>query len=189
MTLMIEVELKYPLNDPEDFLSQLLARGAARGGETTERDLYFKHPSRDFSVTGEALRVRWDGHAGTITYKGPFLDAVSKSREECEASLADERAVADAGTVFERLGFIAVRGVEKRRTKFFLRHSDREITVTIDDVSGLGLYAELETMSEEAGWQAARDELANLAERLGLTQSERRSYLELLMERDRLENP
>jgi len=186
---MIEVELKYPLNDPEEFLSQLLARGAARGDETTEHDFYFKHPSRDFSVTGEALRIRWDGHAGTITYKGPFLDAVSKSREECEASLADKPAVADAGTIFERLGFIPVRGVEKRRTKFHLRHADRDVTVTIDDVTSLGLFAELETMSEEPAWEAARDELANLAERLGLMQSERRSYLELLMERDRLQNP
>jgi adenylate cyclase class 2 len=54
---MIEVELKYRLDDPESLLSSLVARGAQPKAATVERDVYFNHPSRDFAVTDEALRL------------------------------------------------------------------------------------------------------------------------------------
>ena len=62
---MIEVELKYRLDDPESLLSALIARGAEPGAATIERDVYFNHPSRDFAETDEALRLRWDGSVDT----------------------------------------------------------------------------------------------------------------------------
>jgi adenylate cyclase class 2 len=181
---MIEVELKYQLDDPEALLAQLTARGFVAGDETTERDIYFAHPGRDFASTNEALRLRWDGSEATMTYKGPLLDAVSKSREECEVSLAGKAAMDECRTVLERLGFKAVRPIEKRRTKFAGPYEGRDVIVSIDDVAGLGLFVELETLVEEAGWQAARTALEKLAAQFGLKQSERRSYLELLMQVD-----
>ncbi|HVJ68329.1 MAG TPA: hypothetical protein VM510_10115, partial [Caulifigura sp.] len=55
-----------------------------------------------------------------------------------------------------------------------------DILVTIDEVTGLGLYAELEAQAEEAEFESVRDALLKLAGSLGLGASERRSYLELL---------
>jgi len=179
---MIEVELKYRLDDPEDFLARLLARGAVPAGELVERDLYFAHPVRDFAATNEALRVRWDGRAATMTYKGPLLDAVSKSREECEVDLAGEAPVDEATRLLERLGFRPVRVVEKRRTKFHVNWQGRDVTATIDDVTDVGVYVELEVIAADADWEPARDSLQSLAKDLGLRNPERRSYLELLIE-------
>jgi len=181
---MIEVELKYRLDDPESLLASLIGRGAAAGSPTVERDLYFNHPSRDFGETDEALRLRWDGSEAVLTYKGKLLDGVSKSREELELDLAGEGALATARRILTLLGFIEVREVEKRRTKFAIVHQGMPALVTVDEVTGLGLFAELEATAERDAYEGVRDRLIELAAGLGLTHGERRSYLQLLMERD-----
>src|SRR5947207_160277 len=106
---MIEVELKYRLDDPEALLSSLVARGAQPGEPTVERDVYFNHPSRDFGQTDEALRLRWDGSSAVLTYKGKLLDRVSKSREELELDLEGEHALETARRILILLGFREVR--------------------------------------------------------------------------------
>src|SRR5688500_16788054 len=145
---MIEVELKYRLDDPESLLSALIARGAEPGAATVERDVYCNHPSRDFAETDEALRLRWDGSEAVLTYKGKTLDQVSKSREELELELAGEPALDTARRILTLLGFVEVRDVEKRRTKFPIVHQGSPVLVTIDEVAGLGLFAELEAVTE-----------------------------------------
>jgi adenylate cyclase, class 2 len=177
---MIEVELKYRLDDPESLLAALIARGAAPGPETVEHDIYFAHPARDFAVTDEALRLRWDGRSAVLTYKGPLLDSVSKSREELELDLSGDSGLAAARQILGRLGFQEVRPVEKRRTKCPVLASGLPVLVTIDDVTGLGLFVELESSAEPADFEQIRDHLLAFAESLGLKNSERRSYLQLL---------
>jgi adenylate cyclase class 2 len=179
---MIEVELKYRLDDPESLLSSLVARGAQPGEPTIERDVYFNHPSRDFGQTDEALRLRWDGSSAVLTYKGKLLDRVSKSREELELDLEGQPALETARRILTLLGFREVRDVEKRRTKFPILYGDLPVLVTIDEVAGLGLFAELEASAEREAYEAVRDRLIELAGALGLEEGERRSYLQLLME-------
>ncbi|MBX3441963.1 MAG: class IV adenylate cyclase [Planctomyces sp.] len=178
---MIEVELKFRLREPEDLLARLIARGAVARDAELEQDVYFAHPGRDFSQSGEALRLRQSGGEAILTYKGPYLDRVSKSREEREVRLAGVGEVDGARTVLERLGFQPVRGVSKRRTTFQIPSEDLEILLVLDDVEGLGLFVELETLAEDAVWEAARERLNGLACELGLSDPERRSYLELLL--------
>jgi predicted adenylyl cyclase CyaB len=52
----------------------------------------------------------------------------------------------------------------------------------LDDVQGLGNYCELELLTNLADVEPAKACIAALANKLGLRQSERRSYLELLLE-------
>lgn len=180
---MIEVELKYPLVDAENALTSLIARGAVPAGEATELDVYFAHPVRDFAQTDEAFRVRWDGRTATMTYKGPLLDTVSKSREESELELSGGQAgLETALRMVQQLGFRKVRSVEKKRSKLLLLHDGRQITISLDDVTGVGLFIELETLAADDDWEAARDTLLTLGERLGLGTAERRSYLQMLIE-------
>jgi adenylate cyclase class 2 len=180
---MIEVELKFRLVAPEELLAQLLARGAVPLGETIERDTYFSHPVRDFAKTNEALRIRWDGREATMTYKGPLMDAVSKTREEYQLEFASEDSLEEAAKILERLNFKQFGSVEKRRTSFHLSFQNHTVTVSIDDVLGLGVFIELETLADEDSWEQARNALQALAASLGLTDPQRRSYLELLGER------
>jgi adenylate cyclase class 2 len=186
---MIEVELKFRLHDPEDLLMRLIARGAVRSFDSLQVDLYFDHPVRRFAATDEALRLRWDQRDGlVITYKGPRLDDKSKTREEIELGIVGSEPTLNSATVLlKRLGFREVRRVSKRRTTYLARDELRDVTISIDEVDAIGLFVELEAIADESDWQAAREALERLARGLGLgpLSSERRSYLELLLESDR----
>jgi adenylate cyclase class 2 len=57
------------------------------------------------------------------------------------------------------------------------------VEVCLDEVEGLGKFAELEILAPASKLEAARNVLLRLSAELGLTASERRSYLELLLEK------
>jgi len=59
------------------------------------------------------------------------------------------------------------------------------IEVSLDEVEELGTFVELELVAGASRIESAKALLAELAGRLGLAESERRGYLELLLERRR----
>ena len=92
-----EVELKFPVADPQSLANKLTAMGATILPAQEEVDLYFAHPSRDFVQTDEALRLRRKGDANCITYKGPKIDATTKTRREIELPLTSGPCRSKAG--------------------------------------------------------------------------------------------
>ena len=177
-----EVEQKFPVSDVAGLESGLIAAGAEICESRAELDLYYAHPARDFSKTDEALRIRRQGPSNWITYKGPKIDRTTKTRKEIELPLPPGGESADAwGGLLEALGFRPVAEVHKLRRKFYIAWQDRRVEGCLDEVEGLGSFAELELIVEEAGVEAAKLCIASLAEGLGLEVSERRSYLELLL--------
>jgi adenylate cyclase class 2 len=179
----IEVEQKYRLADRAAFETRLAALRPSPGESEEQVDCYFAHPARDFARTDEALRLRRSGDLNYITYKGPKLDATTKTRREIEIPLAAGEVPAGHGTeLLEALGFRLVAEVAKRRSHCSIRWKDQEVEVSLDDVAGLGDFVELEIVCEPAEVEAARQALASLSERLQLSNCERRSYLELLLE-------
>jgi adenylate cyclase, class 2 len=178
-----EVEQKYPIGDMRIVLERLIALGATIGELQIEVDLYFTHPTRDYSKTDEAFRIRRKGPKNYITYKGPKIDATTKTRLEIELPLHDGEESAQGWTsLLEALGFKPVGEVCKSRRKAQITWQGREIECCLDQVQGLGDFCELELQSDQAGLESAKTCIASLAEKLGLKLSERRSYLELLME-------
>ena len=178
-----EVEQKFPVEALEVVESKLLVMGAAVSAAREEIDTYYAHPSRDFGETDEALRIRRVGSSTWITYKGPKLDATTKTRREIELPLsADAEAANDWAGLLEALGFSPVAEVRKIRRKAAVPWQNRNLEAALDDVEDVGTFVELELVANESGLQAAKDCIASLAEALGLRQSERRSYLELLLE-------
>jgi adenylate cyclase class 2 len=83
-----EVELKYRVADVPEVEAALERLGASWHGTAEQVDRYFNHPSRDFAVTDEALRLRSTAVGVAITWKGPRLDATAKTRREIELPLA-----------------------------------------------------------------------------------------------------
>jgi predicted adenylyl cyclase CyaB len=79
------------------------------------------------------------------------------------------------------LGFGIVVDVRKRRRKAVVMWHGSDIEVALDDVQNLGFFVELEISTGESGIARARQQIGCLAERLGLTQNERRSYCEMLL--------
>ncbi|EEB74875.1 class IV adenylate cyclase [Thermococcus sp. AM4] len=145
-------------------------------------DTYYQHPCRDFSKTDEALRIRirrFNGHfEAFLTYKGPKLDSVSKTREEIEVQISDPDGHA---RILEALGFTEVLTVEKVREKYYV---EKGITITLDEVEGLGKFIEAEALTDEAERVPELvEKLTSLLRSLGVKRFERRSYLELLLGR------
>lgn len=162
---------------------RLIALGATIGETQMEVDLYFAHPLRDFSKTDEALRIRRTGPKNFLTYKGPKIDITTKTRREIDLPLPDgEESALTWISLLETLGFKPVGEVCKSRRKARVNWQEREIECALDEVQGLGMYCELELLTDQAGLEPAKACIASLAAKLGLKQSERRSYLELLLE-------
>ncbi len=166
---MFEVEVKARIIEPEQSLKvQRMVSDWEALPEVVQEDIYFSHPCRNFSRTDEALRLRKTGDIWCMTYKGPKLDGVSKTREEMEIRISP-----DARSILERLGFSEVGRVVKERRMF--RKGD--VLLCLDDVVGLGEFIELESISHD---KKALPALLGILSHLGL-ESETRSYLELLL--------
>lgn len=176
----VEAEIKAPLADPDEFRARLLEMGASPAGSVRQIDRYYDHPARDFGETDEALRLREQSGATRLTYKGPRLDPETKSRSEYDVGVDSPEKMDD---VLECLGFEKAAEIVKDREMLTLD----EITATIDEVEGLGTYTELERRVEEEDFDEARKQLLDMAEELGLDDLERRSYLELKIEKERKE--
>ena len=180
-----EVEMKFPLPTAAD-LNSLRERIALSGAHAQEsldqRDVYLAHPSRDFVQTDEVFRLRHVGEQNYLTYKGPVVDAETKTRREIEVAAASgPTAAAHLLDMLTSLGFRPVGEVVKRRTPFHLSRQGRAVEIVLDEVHGLGWFVELETIADETGRDAARECLFELSRELGLGKSERRSYLRLLL--------
>jgi adenylate cyclase, class 2 len=177
-----EVEQKFPLEDVAAVERRLMELGAQAAGTVEQVDEYFNHPARDFAQTDEALRLRSVGEKNFITYKGPKLDTATKTRQEIELPLA-EGAAAVKGYVelLPALGFRSVATVRKTRRQFHLEWQGKVVEAVLDDVAEVGQFLELELSATEADVEAAKSCIASLASRLGLAESQRRSYLELLL--------
>jgi adenylate cyclase class 2 len=184
-----EVELKFRVSDPAALERRLAALGAEPEPAVEQVDRYFAHPARDFAVTDEALRLRRVGDDVALTWKGPRIDATTKTRREIELAVARVTAEPTGGAVsiarwtelLEALGFRQVREVVKRRRIAVVRRAAAEIEAALDDVAGLGTFLELEVQAGAERVAEARAVIESLAQELGCGPPERRSYLELLL--------
>ena len=191
--MQLEVEQKYVVDDFTAIEAKLAELDARVGPPVEQCDRYFAHPSRDFAETDEALRIRRCGHQSFITYKGPKLDATTKTRRELELPLAAEEATSEKvveqfAELLTALGFTPVAEVRKHRRQATLDWQNQFVRVVLDSVDGLGAggsgtFVELELVVDEAEQSAATSVIESLAVHLGLTRVERRSYLELLLEK------
>ena len=179
-----EVEQKFPVDSLSGIEAKLAAMGVAISPLRVEADLYYAHPARDFAVTDEALRIRRADSGVSLTYKGPKVDATTKTRHEIELPLGSEPSSAEAwGGLLESLGFRPVAEVRKQRRKAIVAWQGRQIEMSLDELDQLGTFVELELVVAPDEVEAAKAHVASLAKALGLARSERRSYLELLLEK------
>ncbi|MCM2372504.1 class IV adenylate cyclase [Aporhodopirellula aestuarii] len=192
---MFEVEQKYHVHNRAELVERLAIEDAILVSENENRDTYYNHPCRDFSQTGEALRVRRIDGVPLVTFKGTKRPGLVKAREELEWRLDPGD---DDGTKMERLlihlGFREVATVTKRRETYRLGGAEDAITITIDEVASLGrdgqagLFAEIECVLPDANptddtIEATRARVSSLALTLGLREPEPRSYLRMQLER------
>jgi adenylate cyclase class 2 len=172
---MLEVELKVRIPSLEAVRKRLREKGAGYTGRIHENDIYYNAPHRDFSVTDEAVRVRYTNDHAVVTYKGPKIRKSGlKAREELNTAV-------ESGEVFEqmldRLGFTRTTEVNKWRENY--RFSDAAIS--LDEVDELGTFVEIEIMAADENSPAALL-IERIAKEIGVSgEPILASYLELLL--------
>ncbi len=180
----LEIEVKFTVADRSALERRLLERQAPADAPRQDEDHYFNAPDRDFAQTDEAFRMRRIGQANFVTYKGPKLDRETKTRTEIEVPLAEgDAAATDFARLLTQLGYRPVAIVRKQRQVYHLSEDGFAVEVCLDEVDGLGSFAELEIIAPHAQLDAAKAVLARLTTEFGLGPSERRSYLQLLLEK------
>jgi adenylate cyclase class 2 len=179
---MLEIEQKFAHADFQLLERRLTEWGAELGPAHEEADHYFNAPDRDFAQTDEAFRLRRVGTENFLTYKGPKQKADVKVRVELETAIQPgEAAAAEMTRLLTHLGYRPVAVVKKRRRTSALRRDGFPFTVCLDEVEGLGHFAEVEVLAPEDRRANAERATAALAADLGLREVERRSYLGLVL--------
>ncbi len=126
------------------------------------------------------MRIRNLESRSELTYKGPRKKTdAGKVRKEIEASMP-RTSVRNMQDILFALGYTAKIYVNKERSFYVNNDAHPKITVTLDEVKDLGTYFELEMMVSEDDAEAIK-RIQNLANKIGLVEEERRSYLELLI--------
>src|ERR1043165_2814965 len=178
---MLEIEMKFPVTDFAAIEPQLRRWQAAVQPTLEEADHYFNAPDRDFGRTDEAFRLRCIGANNRVTYKGPKQAGLTKTRTEIEIGLeAGPEAAEQFRRLVQHLGYRPTAIVRKRRTGYDFKRDGFALQVCCDEVEQLGRFVEVEIVAEEADKQRAQDVLLQVASELGLQQSERKSYLEMV---------
>ena len=182
-----EVEIKFRVGETTKLERQLQQWGGTGfGEEVTDCDMFFQHPCRNFVQTDECLRLRSrifsDGTSEhSLTYKGPKIDTLTKTRQEIEVSIAEPE---HWENLLNALGFRKSASLQKfrRRQKMTVNH--RQIDFVLDTLPTLPessrVFLEMETLASEEELEECRTLLLDIAEQLGLSEPIRDSYLKLV---------
>ncbi len=140
----VETEIKFRVNDLEDFRRRLAVAGfRVETPRSFESNVLYDWPDRKMRARTEILRIRHYAGKWTLTHKR-LPDAPGserhKQRVETETGIADGEALAE---IFRSLGLTAAFRYEKWRTEW----TDGEGECVLDETP-IGDYAELEGASE-----------------------------------------
>ncbi|MEM7624557.1 MAG: class IV adenylate cyclase [Planctomycetota bacterium] len=146
--MIIEIEVKLRLSDPEALHAKLRELDAVHDRQFLETNTYFDSPDGQLKSTDQGLRVRIEKNTTTgksdcvVTHKGPRAHGRLKSRSETEVGVTDARA---AGQMLAVLGYQPVMTFEKLRDRYLLDGC----RVEIDRVPHLGTFVEIEGSSDD----------------------------------------
>lgn len=194
---MFEVEVKVRLDNKEDIKDKLIALGGKYIVSLTHEDTYFNMPKklRNFYATDEALRVRksWEfdrdindekKRTDFLTYKGPKIDATTKTRKELDLKVEDGDKVVE---ILNTLGFNEVYTVKKERELYGIEFGTEIFEILFDYLPELDQnFMEIEVQTDkEEELPLKREKIFDFLTKLGINKEEsiRKSYLELVIER------
>lgn len=188
-----EVERKFSLSEPDQMRDRLAGLDATLAGRSRQTDIYYNHPARDFlahDVVSEWLRLRTDqdgdGPAvSSINFKQwlPVGSPEATHAAEYESVIDDHDALT---RLLEALSFTQLVTVSKMRQRWHLATPSGPVEIAIDEVAGLGTFAEFEYTGDGDLPQA--DEAVSWAVEhagAGLGERDRRGYPYLLLGRQR----
>jgi adenylate cyclase class 2 len=178
---MIEIEVKARVEDPKRLERSIVEIGATPIGIENQADTYYNTSYRDFEKTDEALRIRVQDGRYFLTYKGPKMDRVSKTRKEFQVEINNAD---NMGNILGSLGFSPVATVIKRRKNYRLG----DFFIALDEVRNLGNFIEIEMSAKDSkNYEEKVETIFKFIEKLGISRDStiRKSYLEMIIGRNK----
>jgi adenylate cyclase class 2 len=139
-----EIELKFPVSDPQLLHNRLLDLGFRLDTPRTfEQNTLFDTPARALRQAGQLLRLREYGERYTVTHKRhpdreDPAEKKYKVRIETETEVAEGPAMEE---IFRQLGFLPTFRYEKFRSEW--SHPSQPGHLVVDETP-IGVFAELE---------------------------------------------
>jgi len=178
----LEIEQKYRVSSHESIEGTLLQLEAKRKPVELQRDVYLRHPCRDFAKTGEAFRLRYVNDDVVVTYKGRKESGEVKTRTEIELPLFCSTAPGWM-LILETLGFTVADEVHKSRKPFEVGVDGIQLSVVCDTVEKIGKFVEIESIVHDRGEvERTQQAIIHFAQKLHLHTPEPRSYLRQIIE-------
>lgn len=174
---MIEIEVKARVDDARKMERAIIAMGATPIGIQDQADTYYNAPHRNFENTDEALRIRVEDGGAFLTYKGPKMDTISKTRQEFQTVIKEPETM---GNILSSLGFFPVATVTKRRKNYRLG----DFFISLDEVRDLGSFIEIEIpVKNTRNYEEKVESILKIIEKLGISRTStiRESYLEMIL--------
>ena len=138
---MLEREVKLRFDTPEQARATVIAAGATPlGARRLQQDSLFDSDDESLRSQRSMLRVRRDGLASIVTFKGPIQPGPMKLREELETAVADGDMLRQ---IFDRLGLRSWFTYEKYREEF----SAPGVVIAVDETP-VGSFVEIEGTSD-----------------------------------------
>jgi adenylate cyclase class 2 len=145
---MLEREVKLRFDTPEQARAAVTSAGAIPlSPRRLQQDSLFDTDDEALRNRRCVLRIRQDGPASVLTFKGPVLPGPMKLREELETAAADGHVLRE---IFDRLGLRAWFRYEKYREEF----SADGVVLAVDETP-VGTFVEIEGTSDGIGAMAA----------------------------------
>jgi len=194
---MFEVEVKVLLEKKERIKEKLISMGGKYIYSLRHEDTYFNMPKklRNFYRTDEALRIRksieYDSNDienqkifEFLTYKGPKVDDLTKTRNEIEFEVEDGEKLKE---ILKILGFREVYTIKKERELFEIEYYSEKFEILFDYLPVLNQnFMEIECQTEKKNKiSLKREKIFKFLRNFDISkdQSIRKSYLELVLEK------
>jgi len=158
----VEIELKFLLQNAEELMEKL--KKLSEPVEAYQKDTYFIPAHRDFlkqNPISEWLRIRESNKGISLNYKNWHNkdNAKAVSCDESETEFEDVNALR---SILKNLDFKEIIVVEKNRTNFLHKNT----IISIDKVTGLGDFIEIEADGEFETIEKAKEHLFKVIEEL-----------------------
>ena len=169
----------------EVLIARLGSQGFFLAGETIEIDSYYSRPDVDFMQTVECLRVRQRDDFAEITYKPPTNQRTHTEdgiiiKTETNLPISPEN-ITVAKQLLANLGMVKLVEVNKFRW-IFKCDNEPGLTITIDEISGAGVFIETEIISGDK--ESALQRIEDIEARIGVQEFEiiTRPYRDICMD-------
>lgn len=144
-----EIEKKFFCDNSDDLIYKILEKHMNLVDISYEIDQYFTDIDSEYIKTRTCLRIRRkNSEKMEITYKGSsneFNNLYAKKESNIDLNIKNYEGIVE---LFANLGFYSYVTVNKARKTYSIKKDDIIYNVMIDEIKGLGSFAEFEILSE-----------------------------------------